>query len=120
MLGRNGVTTLGRPWSRNRRKHVANSEVVRCDSLFCEEPDGGIWVSSPVTLYINARGVLMDQGDVEWSDGDTASCSSCEEEGVYSDFVYFPTDFLIFPRSLKDLDEVSGRRTDHEEIHRCD
>lgn len=104
MLGRNGVTTLGRPWARYKRR--CSNDIVRCDNLFCEEPDGGIWVASPVTLYIDSRGGLLDQGEVEWSDGDTAGCNSCEEEGVYSDFVYTSTDFLIFPRPLKDLDEA--------------
>jgi hypothetical protein len=86
------------------RRHPYADQIIRCINIGCKEPDNGVWVSTPTTLYIGSSGQLQDQADMEWSDHDTAGCSCCDEQGQYSDFTFYPGDFLLYPRDLKDLE----------------
>ena len=92
---------LEREWSPRTRNYL--KEVVRCTNIHCKEPEDGIWVTTPVTVYVNGNGDYSDNSDIEWSSGDTAGCPSCETQGVYDDFSFCPGDFLIYPRDMKDL-----------------
>ena len=92
---------LDRKWARVHHRYA--NPVIRCPALDCDEPTCGIWVSTPTTLYIDDKGHLQDQADLEWSDHDTAGCSHCGEQATVQDFQFYRDDFLLYPRDPDDL-----------------
>jgi hypothetical protein len=91
------------PWQERIDMTFPDNMTLRCVNPGCSDPRLGIGVIAEVAIYLDAEEHIENQGDDTHYERDSAAwCRNCDCSGTYSDFEFRDSDFLIFPRSLKD------------------